>query len=257
MLIHTEVAGSGSPCVLLHGWGMHGGIWRETAQALSRDHQVISLDLPGHGRSETLPGEYALDTLTEAVAAILPPQGSIVGWSLGGMVALNLAARFPGRVRRLVLVAATPQFVAGEGWQDAIAAEVLEGFAARLREDRAATIRQFLALQVMGGTRERRLLAWLRSRLSDAPPPHPGALQGGLEILRRASLLPLLDQVDRPVTLIHGDRDTLIPWTAAKALHDRLPEARLHVIPGAAHAPFLSHPEEFLSIVGGALDGQQ
>lgn len=252
-MIHTAIAGTGSPCVLLHGWGLHGGIWQETAQALSVDHRMIAVDLPGHGHSAPLPGAYTLDELAAAVAGILPPHCCVIGWSLGGMVALNLAARFPDRVGQLILIAATPQFIADRAWPHAIAPEVLAAFAARLREDHAGTIRQFLALQVMGSEQERRTLARLRTLLSDTPPPHAAALQGGLDILRTASLLPLLDRVTQPVTLIHGRHDTLVPWTAARALQQRLPQAQLHVLPGAAHAPFLSHADDFLRLVRGSL----
>jgi pimeloyl-[acyl-carrier protein] methyl ester esterase len=234
--------------VLLHGWGLHGGVWRDTALALAADHRAISVDLPGHGHSAPVPGACTLDEIADAVAAILPPHCRLIGWSLGGMVAMHLAARFPDRVGRLILVATTPRFVTGPAWDHAIAPEVLEGFAARLRADPAGTVRQFLALQVLGSEDERRTLLRLRALLAAAPPPHAAALEAGLAILRHTSLLPLLDSITQPVTLIHGRRDTLIPWTAARALQERLPQARLHILPGAAHAPFLSHADEFLRI---------
>ncbi|MBK8161911.1 MAG: pimeloyl-ACP methyl ester esterase BioH [Gammaproteobacteria bacterium] len=255
MTVHTDALGTGMACALLHGWGLHGGVWSDTAQALAADHHVINVDLPGHGRSAPLPRAYTLHELAAAVAAILPPHCRVIGWSLGGMVALQLAAQYPDRVGQLILVAATPQFVAGPAWEHGLAPEVLEGFATRLRADPAGTVRQFLALQVMGSEQERRTLARLRTLLSAAPPPHPAALEGGLGILRAASLLPLLDRITQPVTLIHGRRDTLIPWTAAQALQERLPQARLQILPGAAHAPFLSHADDFLRITRAALDG--
>jgi pimeloyl-[acyl-carrier protein] methyl ester esterase len=255
VLIHADTAGTGPACVLLHGWGLHGGVWRDTAQALAAHRRVISVDLPGHGRSAPVPGAGTLDEFAAAVAGILPPDCSLIGWSLGGMVALQLAARFPDRIQRLILVATTPRFVTDAGWKHALAPEVLEGFAARLRADPTGTVRQFLALQVLGGEDERPTLARLRALLSAAPPPHPAALEAGLAILRDASLLPLLDRITQPVTLIHGGRDTLIPWTAAEALRARLPQAHLHVLPGAAHAPFLSHADEFLRIARASLDG--
>lgn len=255
MLIHTETCGKGPPCVLLHGWGMHGGVWRETARELATQHQVISVDLPGHGHSEPLPEQDSLPALAGAIAGVIPPHSRVVGWSLGGMVAMRLAIDHPDRVAQLLLVASTPRFVTGPDWTHALTPEVLEDFARRLRADTTATVRQFLALQVMGGEQEPRTLARLRAVISAAPPPRPAALEGGLSILRSASLLPLLDRILQPVTLIHGQRDTLIPWAAAEALRERLPRARLHLMPRAAHAPFLSHPGEFLALMLEALDG--
>lgn len=253
MLIHAETTGSGPACVLLHGWGLHGGVWQDTAQALAADHQVICVDLPGHGRSAPVAAGATLEDFAAAVAEILPPRCSLIGWSLGGMVALQLAASLPACIDRLILVAATPRFVVDTNWEHALTPEVLERFADRLRADPADTVRQFLALQVLGSEQERRTLTRLRALLSTAPAPRPAALDAGLAILREASLLPLLGRITRPVTLIHGRRDTLIPWTAAQALQVHLPCARLHVLPGAAHAPFLSHADQFLRITREAL----
>ncbi|MCC6208886.1 MAG: pimeloyl-ACP methyl ester esterase BioH [Gammaproteobacteria bacterium] len=255
MLIHTETCGSGPVCVLLHGWGMHGGVWRETARELAAHHQVISVDLPGHGHSAPLPDQDSLAALTAAIAGVVPPQSHIVGWSLGGMVAMRLAIDHPDRVAQLMLVASSPQFVTGPDWNHALTPEVLEDFARRLRADASATVRQFLALQVKGSEQEHRTLTRLRALMSEAPPPHPAALEGGLSILRSVSLLPLLGRITRSVTLIHGQRDTLIPWAAAEALRERLPRARLHLMPRAAHAPFLSHPGDFLALAQEALNG--
>lgn len=255
MLIHAESAGSGPACVLLHGWGLHGGVWQETAQALAADHRTICVDLPGHGRSAPVADALTLEDFAAAVADVLPPRCCLIGWSLGGMVALQLAERIPARVGRLILVATTPRFVSGPDWDHGVAPAVLEGFAARLRADPAGTVRQFLALQVLGSEDERRTLVRLRSLLSAAPTPQPAALEAGLVILRDTSLLPLLDRITQPVTLIHGRRDTLVPWTAARALQERLPRARLHILADAAHAPFLSHADEFLRIARDACDG--
>jgi pimeloyl-[acyl-carrier protein] methyl ester esterase len=241
--------------VLLHGWGLHAGIWQDTARALAARYRVITVDLPGHGHSPPLADAYTLDRLAAAVTAVLPPRSRIIGWSLGGMVALQLAAYHAGLVDRLILVATTPRFVAGPDWVHGLAPEVLEGFAARLRADPAGTVQRFLALQVRGSEHERDTLIRLRSLLPAAPPPHPAALEGGLAILRETSLLPLLERITQPVTVIHGQRDTLIPWTAAQEMRTRLPRARLHVLPGAAHAPFLSHADEFIRCVAEALHG--
>jgi pimeloyl-[acyl-carrier protein] methyl ester esterase len=241
--------------VLLHGWGLHAGIWQDTARVLAARHRVITVDLPGHGHSAPLAGANTLERLADAVAAVLPPHGRIIGWSLGGMVALHLAAHHAGLVDQLILVASTPQFVAGPDWEHGLAPEVLVGFAARLRADPSGTVQRFLALQVRGSEHERDTLVRLRSLLSAAPPPHPAALEGGLAILRETSLLPLLERITQPVTVIHGRRDTLIPWMAAQEMQSRLPQARLHMLPGAAHAPFLSHTDEFMRCVAEALHG--
>lgn len=252
----AESLGTGEELVLLHGWGLHGGVWRDTAGALSQRARSTLVDLPGHGASPMPAGGYTLTALAAAVETVLPPRCTLVGWSLGGMVALELARSSPARVARLVLVASTPQFFADEHWPYALKDDVLEGFARELAGDYHGTVRRFLALQVMGTEHERRTLTRLRHQLSAAP-PQPQALAGGLEILRGATLLETLPALELPVALIHGERDRLVPPAAGTAAAGRLPQAELHVIPGAGHAPFLSHAEAFLEILTGFIDGRR
>jgi pimeloyl-[acyl-carrier protein] methyl ester esterase len=249
-MLRARVSGEGPDLVLLHGWALNGGVWQQTARTLSTHYRVTLLDLPGHGHSAGLPeGGYTLPRLAEAVAAALPARCVLAGWSLGGMVALELALDFPARLERLVLIDSTPRFVADADWPDALGHAVLDGFAERLRQDYRATVGRFLALQVLNAEGARDTLASLRERMAEAPPPDPRALEGGLDILRHASLVPRLRELRVPLTIIHGARDTLVPVAAARALAARLPGSALHVIEGAGHAPFLSHPLSFEAII--------
>jgi len=132
------------------------------------------------------------------------------------------------------------------GWECAMAAETLAEFVAALQQDYALTLRRFLALQVRGSERERELLAALRSALLSRGEPDPGALQAGLEILCNCDLRGELPNIGQPALVIAGERDTLTPPQAAHYLAAQMPNARLVIIKGAAHAPFLSHPDEFM-----------
>ncbi|MDP2693586.1 MAG: alpha/beta fold hydrolase, partial [Gallionella sp.] len=122
-------------------------------------------------------------------------------------------------------------------------------FAAALQQDYAPTLRRFLALQVRGSERERELLAALRSALMSRGEPDLGALQAGLDLLHDCDLRSVLPGIHQPTLVIGGERDTLTPPQAAQYLAAQLPDARLAVIEGAAHAPFLSHPDEFVEIL--------
>lgn len=245
-------ADSGSNIAFLHGWGLHSGVWGGTIAALSAGpegikRRMLAIDLPGHGHAAPLAGDYTLPAIASAVARALPAERSVlVGWSLGGLTALQIALDFPQRVERLVLVGSSPQFVANESWPHAMTAATLEEFSARLIADHAGTIRRFLALQVLGSEHGKETLARLKEELSSAPPPDAGALAGGLRILRDSSLVSRLAELKVPLTAIHGERDILAPLAAAQAMTTLAPCAELRVIAGAGHAPFLSHPEKFI-----------
>jgi pimeloyl-[acyl-carrier protein] methyl ester esterase len=230
---------------MLHGWGMHGGIWHALAAQLAQDCEVHNVDLPGHGASAS-PDAFTLDAVVERLDAHFTQPVAVLGWSLGGMLAQHWAAREPQKVERLVLVASTPCFSEREDWPFGMGSATLQQFAAELEQNHAVTLRRFLALQVRGSEHERELLASLRARLFSRGEPGMAALRGGLEILRDADLRSRAASLTQPALLIAGERDKLTPPEASHYLAQAMPEARAVVIEGAAHAPFLSHPELFL-----------
>jgi pimeloyl-[acyl-carrier protein] methyl ester esterase len=182
------------------------------------------------------------------VAAAVPADAIWIGWSLGGLVALA-AALGGARMRKLVLVGATPRFVQGPGWPYGIAPEVLDEFATELEIDYRATVQRFLALQARGSDRAREELRTLREKVFARGEPTHAALAGGLEILRNTDLRHTLNHIALPVLLLHGDKDRLVPLEAVDATAVALPDARVTLVAGAGHAPFLSHPAEFQGLL--------
>jgi len=248
MSLHVEVTGHGEPLVMLHGWGMHGGIWGDTATRLAQDFEVHRVDLPGHGASGPLEA-FTLDAVVEQLAAHCDQPVTLLGWSLGGIIAQHWAARAPQQISRLVLVASTPCFAERADWQFGMPRATLEQFAAELEKNHAATLRRFLALQVRGSEGERELLGILREQLFSRGEPHLHALRGGLDILRDADLRDVSRDIGQATLVIAGARDKLTPPQASSYLAQTMPNTRMVEIEGAAHAPFLSHPEIFLERV--------
>ena len=186
--------------------------------------------------------DYIIDQLSAQFSEPL----TVCGWSLGGQVALRWAMREPEKVQRLILVNSTPCFVRRPDWNCAMAAETLAQFATALQQDYAQTLRRFLALQVRGCENEHELLAGLRAALFSRGEPDMAALQGGLEILRDCDLRSALPGIRQPALVVAGERDTLTPPQAAQYIAAQMPNAKLALIAGAAHTPFLSHPDEFI-----------
>ena len=244
--LHVESQGSGAPLVMLHGWGMHGGIWGSVGQQLAQRFRVHCVDLPGHGASAPLPN-FHLDGLVQALFAQFAEPLTVCGWSLGGQVALRWGQLAPEQVRQLVLVSSTPCFAEREDWPFGLAQETLQQFSSELERDYAATLRRFLALQVRGSEHERELLSMLRRCLFSRGEPDLAALCGGLEILRDTDLRGELPSIRQPALIIAGERDKLTSPEAAYYMAQALPNACVVEIAGAAHAPFLSHPEIFVA----------
>ncbi|HLW13715.1 MAG TPA: pimeloyl-ACP methyl ester esterase BioH [Casimicrobiaceae bacterium] len=254
--VHVESAGFGTPLVLLHGFAMHGGLFAPLLASLARAHRVHVVDLPGHGRSAPI-ARVDLTALANAVDAAIGVDTPVcvLGWSLGGQVALQWALTHPGRVTRLVLVATTPSFVQREDWPHARSVEALARFGDELRVSYRLTLQRFLSLQVQGSEEGRATLAELRERLFERGEPSPATLAGVLALLRHVDLRPALARVTVPALVVAGDRDTLVPLEATLELAAALPKATHVTIAGAAHAPFLSHRTAFLDAISPFTDG--
>jgi pimeloyl-[acyl-carrier protein] methyl ester esterase len=250
-LLHVHATGQGSPLVLLHGWALHAGLFAPLVPALAKQHCVHAVDLPGHGRSLPLPDlsvDRVVDVLDAALGDMAAP-ADILGWSLGGTLALAWARKYPRHARRLVLVAATPKFAAGDGWPHAMPPSTLARFADELRVAYRPTLQRFVTLQVQGSEEGRATLAKLRHALFEHGEPDAALLSGALAMLGGTDLRAEVPAIAQRTLVIAGDRDTLVPAAAAQWLAATLPDARLRVIEGAAHAPFLSHPRVFTDAV--------
>ena len=245
MSLHLESLGSGEPLLLIHGWGMHRGMWGQVAEQLAQTHRVHLLDLPGYGQSASC-APYELDTLVQQLSSQFQGPLSVAGWSLGGQLALRWAQLHLAQFKKLILVATTPCFVQKHDWECAMAGNTLQDFAATLVQNHALTLKKFLALQLRGSENERELLLDLRARLFAYGEPDSEALSGGLAILRDTDLRAGLTKMTQPTLLIAGERDTLTPSAASAYMAQTLPNAQLQIIKGAAHAPFLSHPDIFV-----------
>ena len=253
MSLYRTSTGAGPDVAVLHGWGLHGGLFADLARGLEPGFRVHTIDLPGHGYSAWAKGCADLEGIARRVAEHLPQSCRLVGWSLGGMVAIRIATLFPKRVPRLVLVATTPKFLKGRDWPDGVEEKTLAGFAAGLGRDWRTTIGDFLSLQVRGDEKQLETLRELRQSAYAHGEPSTSALAAGLEILRTVDLRPELARVAARTLVIGGACDRLTPPAAIAALAAAIRGARAEIIPRAAHAPFLSHRELFLSLVSGFL----
>ena len=229
--------------VLLHGFALHAGVWGDWLNDLANLVEPRAIDLPGHGTRAWDPRIGDLAGLARAVSQEVPVGAIVLGWSLGGMIALELARQRPTSLEGLVLIATTPRFVAGADWAHGIDSTVLEAFERGVRADYHRTVQDFLALQVLGAADSRSTLRALRAAVHSRPAPDQRALETGLDILQRTDLRDALANIASAALVITGQRDRLTPPAAAEFLSATLPYADLRHIAGAGHAPFLSHPE--------------
>jgi len=241
-----QTAGTGNcHLVLLHGWGLNAEVWHCISEELASHFTLHLVDLPGFGRSRGF-GAMSLDEMARQVLDAAPQNAIWLGWSLGGLVASQIALSQPERVKALVTVAASPCFSAQETWPG-IKPDVLASFQQQLSEDFQRTVERFLALQTMGTETARQDARTLKQTVLSLPMPEVEVLNGGLEILKTIDLREPLAALAMPHLRIYGYLDGLVPRKVVPLLDALWPESESQVIAKAAHAPFISHPAEFCS----------
>lgn len=255
---------SAPPLLLLHGIGRSLEDWDAQHDLLSERWRVLSVDLPGFGLSDRLPGPASLPSLAEGVLELLPEIAEpardggavhVVGNSLGGAVALHMLAREPGRVATLTLVNS-----AGFGRQVTAALRALSlpfvgaQLMRRLDERTARRLEATIFHDRVHVTPERVALAL---RLAGRPEfvayylelaRELGGLRGVREKWRR-DLLSAVARHQRPVLITWGERDRILPATQLAAARAAFPDARWHLFPDTGHMPQIERPAEFAELL--------
>lgn len=230
--------------VLLHGWGVNQGVWQSVATQLDNTVQLITPDLPGFGLCRDYPQPYHLNAVVEMLAAQIPEQSYVCGWSLGGLLAIALAYRYPHKVKHLALLAASPCFMARQDWPG-MAEAVMQQFASSLSENLPLTIERFLAIQAMGSSSARADIKALKQAIMTYPMADANAVEGALQLLK-IDLRSEFSSLTQPVSGFFGRLDSLVPVKITDLLRQMQPQGQFVIAAHASHAPFISHQDEFM-----------
>ncbi len=238
---------SNSELVLIHGWGAHGGVWQSVLPALLENFNVTCIDLPGHGKSHKI-ADNSIVAWADAVLEAAPEKAVWLGWSLGGLVAQQIASKAPHRVEKLIVHASTPKFVKSADWSEAVDEKTFRDFHAEVIRDPHSSLVRFIALQTRGSKTASQDSRLLRKTLLE-PEPSAAGLDNGMQLLLETDLREKIKAITCPVLVLAGQRDTLIPETAVSEISNLFIDSESNVIKQAGHAAFLSHPEEFCQAV--------
>jgi len=244
--MHIKKIGQGKDLVLIHGWGMHSGIWEPIIDRFSNQYTLHLVDIPGMGKSHVI-NPYDLDHVTEEISKALPPSFDILGWSLGSLIAIKMSLMYPKKIHRMVLVGGTPCFINQTDWSYGVDVRDFNNFANNLFKNYKSTMINFYILQLMHSKNSKLIIKKLKEMEAVENPPEIKSLQLGLDILLNNDLRNDINKIKHQTLLITGDMDRLTPKSASMWLESNLKESQLKLIKGASHIPFLSHSDEFFN----------
>ncbi len=219
-------------------------VWEPLIQRLSAQcHQEVSfhaVPLPGYSDDtfhwNALSADEWVDNMMSSVSSPIV----LCGWSMGAMMAIDAACRYPEKIEKLVLFGATPCFVNCDGWKFGQMKEVANQFKEGVQKKGKAVVKRFIMLFNQNDIHSKDVVRSLGS----LDCPADDILLKGLDFLHQADYRNDIAKVRQPVLIIHGKNDPLMPVSAAEWLAEKLPNATLKVIDGAAHAPLLSFTDE-------------
>ncbi|MGH8552441.1 MAG: alpha/beta fold hydrolase, partial [Methylococcales bacterium] len=211
-------------------------------------YRVTRLDLPGHGRSAAIEN-YAPENIATLLAEAAPKSAHWIGWSLGATLVSYLSEGFPERVKTIGLIAGNPKFSRAPDWPHAISTEVLDQFKCNVCEDFTGAILRFLKIQTFGLEYPMETYRFLKERLHECEAPEPRALSAGVDILKSADRRAQFKKLAKPIRILLGTEDSLVPVEVGEALISLNPAIEVSVIQQAGHIPFITHRERCLAEV--------
>jgi biotin biosynthesis protein BioC len=266
-----------STIVLLHGWGSDSRCWDLLLGLLPAEHQYLPIDLPGFGSNSQVQCAD-IETLLAWLIHQIPPDSTLIGWSLGGTLATALASRHPEKVGRLITLATNPNFVAlpaslensetdaginsvideksislseldSKVWPHGMAANVYQQFCSDFFRHASATLKKFVVLQAMNDAESK----WVARELQAASVAPEGSQKQQWEFS-----LSLLSDIDnrhnlrlmaQPALHILGAGDTLVPASVAEHIAQLNPQHEVVILENTAHAAHISQPQQVAKLI--------
>ena len=251
--LYYETSGQGQPILFIHGLGSSTHDWELQVTFFSKHYRAVTFDVRGHGRSENPPGPYSIPQFAADTAGLIQALGiapaHVVGISLGGMIAFQLAADAPNLVRSLVIVNAAPEFVV------------------RTFQDRFQVFQRQLIVRLLG---MRKMAEVLSKRLFPKPEQDdlrrlfvdrwvendPRAYREAMQAIVGWSVTDRLSTVSCPTLVIAADQD-YTPVAVKEAYVAQMPRAELVVIKDSRHATPVEWPDQFNEAVAAFLSRQE
>lgn len=243
------------PLLFIHGWATDSKIWKHQVKEFSKDYEIITVELPGHGEKDV----WSEPTLRPAVEKILlstvhwplATRFIGIGWSLGGQALLEAALNNPNLFKGIILVATSPCFVEKKDFQWGRPKAVARRMLKDLKNDFTKTMERFYPLNFTEEELATDDAKWFFSYYKEKSAMfHHASIIKSLEALFSFDIRKGLNGIRVPVLIIQGSEDNVCPSGASTYLAKNISSAKVEII-SAGHVPFLTRHKEFNKIVRG------
>ena len=247
-----NLEGEGKETLLfIHGWGVNMLVWRQQVKQFSERYQVLSVDLPGHGKTHwqkvTL-HEIAFDILS-ILNELAIDKVTIVGSSVGGLVGLKVFEISPNKIQRMIFVGSQPKFAKSEDYPFGLDVEKIKKLSSQVESDYPGIINIFFRSLFTLEERESRRFKWLQTFRKADVVPEQSALREWLDILEKEDLREVLISATIPMQFIYGTDDNICPRELLFYLKALMPRGQYYFFDHCGHFPFLSKPHEFNGVL--------
>jgi pimeloyl-[acyl-carrier protein] methyl ester esterase len=233
--------------VLIPGWGMRGTIWSPLVEQLKPSFSIDCVEWDG---VETMADfkQKAVQLVEETGLSSFIP----IGWSLGALIALELALSFPEKIDRLVLIGGTSRFTKGDGYDAGWERRVVDRMKRQLVRNREQTLSSFFASLLCEQEQDKALDFERHFHNTDQQ-----GLLVGLDYLMTVDVRFALHEITAPILLIHGEEDTICPPSASRYIFEQTRNhAVLKLLPKTGHVPFLTKTDECAQLIQSFVGGR-
>ena len=228
--------------VILPGWSTPNEVFADLTTALANSYQISVIDLQEFKQEFIQAATLkCVDALLAAIAVKIPDNAIVFGWSLGGMLAIKIAASYPHKAQRLFTCATNLRFTQTADYKSAMPAKTFNDFKRLLRQDVGKCLQQFRYLVAKGGSASKQVLQYLNAVYSKYE-FDKDYLIASLEVLGMLDLTDAIN-IDIPSVHIYGENDALVPAKVSQLMQKGA------VIESAGHAPFLDDLEKFRGVI--------
>ncbi len=238
--------GQGQPIAFLSGYAFPAEIFLPFIEYLTSDYQCLLIDLPGIGNAVDAPLDKS--QIMQQLKDAIPLSAHLIGWSLGGLMAMDFARHHKEHCLSLVTLATNPCFVAKDGWPG-MSLDNFSHFKNTLPLNLKKYINEYLLMQFAKNDIDKALLKALKTLVLDKP-PSSRVLSEYLAMMQTGNLNDDLKAIACPSLFIYGALDRLVPVEVAHAIeHLKLPRRQTHIIDSAAHIPFLTDIDKTIATI--------